>query len=104
VAIRRLSDARLLVPFWYGLRKGYRGRFGMYLPPLLEALGKVELTHELRNNKARALVWVLPGSISPAVHEWLTSQPIHVAVTNETGCSARPDARIDGICRPTGGE
>jgi hypothetical protein len=56
VAIRRLSDARLLVPFWYGLRKGYRGRFGMYLPPLLEALGKVELTHELRNNKARALV------------------------------------------------
>ena len=25
---------------WYGLRKGYRGRFGMYLPPLLEALGQ----------------------------------------------------------------
>jgi hypothetical protein len=44
------------MPFWYGLRKGYRGRFGIYLPPLLEALGKVELTHELRNNKARALV------------------------------------------------
>ena len=21
---------------WYGLRKGYHGRFGMYLPPLLE--------------------------------------------------------------------
>ena len=40
---------------WYGLRKGYRGRFGMYLPPLLEALGKVELTHEKRNNKVRAL-------------------------------------------------
>ena len=40
---------------WYGLRKGYRGRFGMYLPPLLEALGKVELTHEPRNNKVRAL-------------------------------------------------
>jgi hypothetical protein len=38
-----------------GLRKGYRGRFGMYLPPLLEALGKVELTHEARNNKVRAL-------------------------------------------------
>jgi hypothetical protein len=40
---------------WYGLRKGYRGRFGMYLPPLLEALGLVELTHEPRNNSVRAL-------------------------------------------------
>ncbi len=40
---------------WYGLRKGYRGRFGMYLPPLLEALGKAELTHEARNNKMRAI-------------------------------------------------
>jgi uncharacterized protein DUF6855 len=40
---------------WYGLRKGYRGRFGMYVPPLLEALGKVELTHGPRNNKVRAL-------------------------------------------------
>ena len=40
---------------WYGLRKGYRGRFGMYLPPLLEALGVVELTHDARNNSVRAL-------------------------------------------------
>jgi hypothetical protein len=40
---------------WYGLRNGYRGRFGMYLPPLLEALGLVELTHEARNNRVRAL-------------------------------------------------
>ncbi len=40
---------------WYGLRKGYRGRFGMYLPPLLEALGLVELTHEKRNNQVRAI-------------------------------------------------
>lgn len=39
---------------WYGLRKGYRGRFGMYLPPLLEALGLVELEHEPRNNRVRA--------------------------------------------------
>jgi hypothetical protein len=39
---------------WYGLRKGYRGRFGMYLPPLLEALGLVELTHDARNNQVRA--------------------------------------------------
>ena len=40
---------------WYGLRKGYRGRFGMYLPPLLEQLGLAELTHDARNNKMRAL-------------------------------------------------
>jgi hypothetical protein len=39
---------------WYGLRNGYRGRFGMYLPPLLELLGLAELTHEPRNNKMRA--------------------------------------------------
>jgi hypothetical protein len=40
---------------WYGLRKGYRGRFGMYMPPLLEALGLAELTHDARNNRMRAL-------------------------------------------------
>jgi len=40
---------------WYGLRKGYRGRFGMYLPPLLEALGRAELTHDPRNNRMRAI-------------------------------------------------
>ena len=40
---------------WYGLRKGYRGRFGMYVPPLLEHLGLAELTHQPRNNKVRAL-------------------------------------------------
>ena len=39
---------------WYGQRKGYRGRFGMYLPPLLETLGLVELTHDARNNSVRA--------------------------------------------------
>ena len=40
---------------WYGQRKGYRGRVGMYLPPLLEALGLVELEHNARNNRVRAL-------------------------------------------------
>jgi hypothetical protein len=39
---------------WYGQRNGYRGRFAMYLPPLLEALGLVELTHDARNNSVRA--------------------------------------------------
>jgi uncharacterized protein DUF6855 len=40
---------------WYGLKKGYRGRFGVYLPPLLEALGLAELTHDPKNNKIRAI-------------------------------------------------
>jgi hypothetical protein len=40
---------------WYGLRKGYRGRFAMYLPPLLEKLGLAEVTHDARNNKMRAV-------------------------------------------------
>jgi hypothetical protein len=39
---------------WYSLRKGYRGRLGMYLPPLLEALDLAELTHDKRNNRMRA--------------------------------------------------
>jgi hypothetical protein len=40
---------------WYGLRKGYRGRFGMYVPPLLEALGLAEVEHNARNNRMRAI-------------------------------------------------
>ncbi|NTU72238.1 MAG: hypothetical protein HGB10_10545 [Coriobacteriia bacterium] len=40
---------------WYGLKKGLRGRFGMYMPPLLEALGLAELEHNPRNNRMRAL-------------------------------------------------
>jgi hypothetical protein len=40
---------------WYGLRKGYRGRFGMYVPPLMEALGLAELEHNPRNNRMRGL-------------------------------------------------
>ena len=40
---------------WYGTRKGYRGRFGVYLPPLLEALSLAELTHDARNNSMRAI-------------------------------------------------
>jgi hypothetical protein len=40
---------------WYGLRKGYRGRFAMYVPPLLELLGMAELEHNPRNNRVRAI-------------------------------------------------
>lgn len=39
---------------WYGLRNGYRGRFGLYLPPLLEELGLAEVSHNARNNSMRA--------------------------------------------------
>jgi hypothetical protein len=39
---------------WYGLKKGLRGRFGVYLPPLLEVLGLAEVTHEANNNQMRA--------------------------------------------------
>lgn len=39
---------------WYGLKKGFRGRFGMYVPPLMEELGLVELTHDPKGNKMRA--------------------------------------------------
>jgi len=40
---------------WYGMKKGLRGRFGMYLPPLLEALGMAEVEHNPKNNRMRAL-------------------------------------------------
>src|SRR5256714_1562110 len=40
---------------WYGMKKGLRGRFGMYMPPLLEALGLAEVEHNPRNNRMRAL-------------------------------------------------
>ncbi|RKP58123.1 hypothetical protein D7Z26_01060 [Cohnella endophytica] len=40
---------------WYGLKKGFRGRFGMYVPPLMEALGLAEVEHNPRNNRMRAL-------------------------------------------------
>ena len=40
---------------WYGLKKGLRGRFGMYMPPLLEALGLAEVEHNPKNNRMRAI-------------------------------------------------
>jgi hypothetical protein len=39
---------------WYGLKKGLRGRFGVYIPPLMEALGLCELEHNPKNNHMRA--------------------------------------------------
>jgi hypothetical protein len=48
-------SAKNPVKGWYGLKKGLRGRFGVYLPPLLEALGKAELEHNAKNNRMRAI-------------------------------------------------
>lgn len=47
-------DAANPVGGFYGLRKGYRGRFGNYVPPVLELLGLVDLEHNARNNRVRA--------------------------------------------------
>jgi hypothetical protein len=38
---------------WYGLKKGLRGRFGMYIPPLMEELGLAEVEHNPRNNRMK---------------------------------------------------
>jgi hypothetical protein len=40
---------------WYGLKKGFRGRFGMYVPPVLKRLGLAEVEENPRNNRMRAL-------------------------------------------------
>lgn len=40
---------------WYGLKKNFRGRFAMYIPPLMEYLGLAELEHHSRNNRMRAI-------------------------------------------------
>ena len=40
---------------WYGLKKGLRGRFGMYVPPLLETLGLAEVEHNPKSNRMRAI-------------------------------------------------
>ena len=39
---------------WYGLKKGLRGRFANYVPPVLERLGLAEVEHNARNNRMRA--------------------------------------------------
>ncbi|MEL6276798.1 MAG: DUF6855 family protein [Bacteroidota bacterium] len=40
---------------WYGMKKNFRGRFGMYIPPLMEHLGLAEVEHKKRNNRMRAI-------------------------------------------------
>ncbi len=40
---------------WYGMKKGLRGRFGNYVPPVMEALGLAEVEHQPKNNRMRAM-------------------------------------------------
>ncbi len=47
-------DAKNPAGGWYGLKKGLRGRFGVYVPPVLEALGLAEVEHAPKNNRMRA--------------------------------------------------
>ena len=47
-------DKKNPVGGWYGLKKGLRGRFAMYVPPVLEALGLAEVEHNPKNNRMRA--------------------------------------------------
>ena len=39
---------------WYGLKKGLRGRFAMYVPPVLEVMNLAEVEHNPKNNRMRA--------------------------------------------------
>jgi hypothetical protein len=48
-------DGKNPVKGWYGTKKGFRGRFGMYVPPVMEALGLAEVEHNARNNRMRAI-------------------------------------------------
>ena len=47
-------SAKNPVKGWYGIKKCLHGRFGVYVPPVLEALGVVELEHNAKNNRVRA--------------------------------------------------
>ena len=40
---------------WYGLKKGLRGRFAMYVPPVMKRLGLAEVEDQPRNNRMRAV-------------------------------------------------
>jgi len=40
---------------WYGLKKGLRGRFAMYVPPVMEVLGLAEVEHNPKNNRMRSI-------------------------------------------------
>jgi hypothetical protein len=40
---------------WYGIKKGLRGRFANYIPPIMEVLGLAEVEHNPKNNRMRVV-------------------------------------------------
>ena len=61
---------------WYGLKKGLRGRFGNYVPPVMEALGLAEVEHNARNNRMRARAErTTSPRARPRGHERATTTP-----------------------------
>jgi hypothetical protein len=48
-------SAKNPVKGWYGLKKGFRGRFAIYVPPVLKKLGLAEVEENPRNNRMRAI-------------------------------------------------
>jgi hypothetical protein len=57
---------------WYGLKKGLRGRFAMYVPPLMEVLGLAEIEHNPKNSRMRALSRRNGPQHAPTHYYWLT--------------------------------
>ena len=39
---------------WYGMKKGLRGRFAMYVPPVMEAMGLAVVEHNAKNNRMKS--------------------------------------------------
>src|SRR3954447_16195132 len=85
---------------WYGLRKGYRGRFAMYVPPLLERLGLGELEHKPRNNRVRASKGGCDGRMSVHVTTEITiARPVDIVAPYAADPSHAPEwyANIESI-------
>jgi hypothetical protein len=74
---------------WYGLKKGLRGRFGMYVPPVLEVLGLAEVEHGARNNRMRAVAAGKPAKAAKP------AKPVAAAktVTRPAAKTAKPAAK-----------
>ena len=63
---------------WYGLKKGLRGRFGMSMPPVLEALGLAEVEHNPKNNRMRAKQGDKRGALAGRVADRRTTSSCDV--------------------------
>ena len=89
---------------WYGLRNGYRGRFGMYLPPLLEALGLAELTHDAAQ-QPDACDLRAPTCCTATIEEMRTIMTVTKVIryTTKPECADENERLIRGRLRRVGG-